>query len=74
MTQQIDIATQPVDFAQLLSLVEQGIEVVITKNGEAVAKFLPICKKRLLGLNRGLATISSDFDEPLPDEFWEGKQ
>lgn len=25
------------------------------------------------GLNRGSMTMADDFDEPLPDEFWEGE-
>ncbi len=30
-------------------------------------------KPRILGLHRGAISISSDFDEPLPDEFWLGE-
>ena len=29
---------------------------------------------RTLGLNRGAMKMSNDFDEPLPDEFWLGKE
>lgn len=29
-------------------------------------------KPRVLGLGRGTIWVSDDFDEPLPDEFWEG--
>lgn len=29
---------------------------------------------RILGLHEGLVTISEDFDEPLPDSFWLGKE
>ena len=30
--------------------------------------------KRVPNLNRGAARMSSDFDEPLPDEFWLGEE
>jgi hypothetical protein len=29
---------------------------------------------RILGLNRGAMKMSDDFDKPLPDEFWLGKE
>jgi hypothetical protein len=29
---------------------------------------------RILGLNRGAMKMTDDFDEPLPDEFWLGKE
>jgi Protein of unknown function (DUF2281) len=29
---------------------------------------------RILGLNRGAMKMSDDFDEPLPDKFWLGKE
>ena len=28
---------------------------------------------RVLGLHQGTVTMSEDFDEPLPDSFWLGK-
>lgn len=31
-------------------------------------------QKRVLGLHRGVAWISPDFDDPLPEEFWTGKE
>ena len=30
-------------------------------------------KPRVAGLHEGQTLISDDFDEPLPDEFWLGK-
>ncbi|MGD0092477.1 MAG: DUF2281 domain-containing protein [Planctomycetota bacterium] len=39
-----------------------------------VAPDLPPSEKRVLGLHRGSAWVSPDFDEPLPDEFWMGKE
>ena len=31
-------------------------------------------KKRILGLYPGIAWVSPDFDEQLPDEFWLGRE
>ena len=31
-------------------------------------------RKRVGGLNPGSITVSEDFDEPLPDEFWLGEK
>jgi len=31
-------------------------------------------KKRIPGLNRGTISMSEDFDEPLPDDFWLGRE
>lgn len=31
-------------------------------------------QQRVLGLNQGEISMSEDFNEPLPDEFWTGEQ
>jgi antitoxin (DNA-binding transcriptional repressor) of toxin-antitoxin stability system len=75
MTKSIDITIEKVELQYLVSLVEQGMEIIITKGEKEVGKFSPMhtSKKRILGLNKGLATVKNDFDEPLSDDFWEGK-
>ena len=63
--------------ADLLAIVKNGGEVVIAQNGEPIARLESIKrtkKKRIAGLNRGTIWTSEDFDEPLPDEFWLGKE
>jgi len=63
--------------ADLLEIVERGGEIVIAQNGKPVARLAsvaPVKKKRVAGLNRGTIWTSEDFDEPLPDEFWLGKE
>ena len=61
----------------LLSLVQQDIEVVITQNETPIAKVVPLVEyspvKRVAGLNRGSTSMSDDFDEPLEDDFWLGE-
>ena len=57
--------------------------VLVTRFGKPVAQVIPFPEKpkqrigplpRKLGLHPGAWVVSDDFDEPLPDEFWFGKQ
>jgi antitoxin (DNA-binding transcriptional repressor) of toxin-antitoxin stability system len=59
---------------QLTDLVDQatrsGEEVVLTRAGEAVAKIVPIVRRRArrrFGSARGQLTVPDDFDAPLED-------
>ena len=42
---------------------------LLEKRGEQAPRQAP----RVAGLHEGQTLISDDFDEPLPDEFWLGK-
>ena len=49
----------------------EEVEAEIQKSMERVASGkYPL---RTLGLNKGTAWVSDDFDDPLPDEFWLGE-
>jgi antitoxin (DNA-binding transcriptional repressor) of toxin-antitoxin stability system len=53
-----------------VTLNSQGIEVVITKNGNPIAKLVAISEpkqQRQFGSAKGLIKVSDDFDEPLED-------
>jgi antitoxin (DNA-binding transcriptional repressor) of toxin-antitoxin stability system len=59
---------------KLVDLVDQasqtGEEVVLTREGEAVAKIVPLVrarKVRRFGSARGQLTVPDDFDAPLDD-------
>ncbi len=58
---------------QLSALVERaaaGEEIVIAKNGRAVARLVPLAKRttpRPLGRFKGQFGMTEDFDAPLPD-------
>ncbi len=76
-TQTINIDKVEKQLAELLALVEHNGEIVIAQNGKPLVRLEPITpkkKKRIAGLNRGMIWTSEDFDEPLPDEFWLGKE
>lgn len=71
----VDVNGVQAKLKELLSLVETGAEITLTQNGTPVARLVPITpasQKRTPGLRRGAVWTSSDFDEPLPDEFWRG--
>ena len=58
---------------ELIALVEQGEEVVITHDDQPKVKLVPLVRspqKRVFGQHRGQVWTSPDFDDPLPDDFW----
>ena len=77
-TQTINLDKVEKQLAELLAIVEHNGEIVIAENGKPLARLEPVTqpkkKKRIAGLNRGMIWTSEDFDEPLPDEFWLGKE
>ncbi|CAN5385856.1 hypothetical protein BH10ACI1_BH10ACI1_18170 [soil metagenome] len=76
-TQTINLDKVEKQLAELLAIVEHNGEIVIAQNGKPLARLEPVTpkkKKRIAGLNRGMIWTSEDFDEPLPDEFWLGKE
>ena len=78
MTQMVSIDEAKNRLQDLLALASEGNEVIITDEGKPLARLVPIAspknKKRTAGLNRGEIWTSDDFDEPLPDEFWNGQE
>jgi antitoxin (DNA-binding transcriptional repressor) of toxin-antitoxin stability system len=69
---------------ELLALIQEGSEVILTKGTTPVARVTPIDttenalptekKERIPGLHAGMIWTSNDFDDPLPDEFWFGDE
>lgn len=76
-TQTINIEKVEKQLAELLEIVANDGEIVIAQNGQPLARLEPVQrtkKKRVAGLNRGTIWTSEDFDAPLPDDFWLGKE
>ena len=75
-TTAIEIDDLPGKIAEALTLVDQGVEVVLTQRHIPRARLLPVSSTsrgpRIPGLNPGGIVISDDFDAPLPEEFWLG--
>jgi antitoxin (DNA-binding transcriptional repressor) of toxin-antitoxin stability system len=60
--------------SRLLKKVQAGEEIIITSSGRPVAKLSapPKKKKRILGDLEGQPYyIAPDFDEPMPDEWFD---
>ena len=61
--------------ADLIKLVENGQEVVITQSNQAKIKLVacPVKKSsRVAGLHENAIQMKEDFNEPLDDNFWIG--
>jgi prevent-host-death family protein len=60
--------------SKLLRLVAAGQEVEILRNGEPVARLVPVGPRavRQFGLDRGRFVVPEDFDAPLAPEVLEG--
>jgi prevent-host-death family protein len=62
---------------ELVRLVQQGSDVIITEDDTPVARLVPANpadQPRIAGLNQGEVWMSDDFNAELPDEFWLGKE
>lgn len=76
-TKTVDLGEAQSHLTELVALVKEGAEVIITEDGTPLARLLPMVvatKPRVAGLNPGAIWVSDDFDEPLPDEFWLGEE
>ncbi len=78
-TQTVNLDKVEKQLAELLAIVSVESEVLITQNGKPIARLASVAassgkKKRIAGLNRGSIWTSEDFDKPLPEEFWSGKE
>jgi hypothetical protein len=70
----------PISFERVLELVDQlskAEKAVLLARLQDSDIPKPVGKKRdrprIAGLGEGMITIAEDFDDPLPDEFWLGK-
>ncbi len=76
-TKAIDVNKAQENLKELLSLALEGTEIILTENSEPIARLLPIIKpgnSRIAGLHLGAIWTRDDFDEPLSEEFWTGKE
>ena len=71
-----DIADLSDNLADLLSDIQNHVEVTLTRQGVPWARVLPLSQTEeqpvipKAGLNRGSIVISNEFDDSLPDSFW----
>jgi prevent-host-death family protein len=69
---QVNIHEAKTNLSRLLSLVDEGEEVIIAKAGKPIARLskynMPI-KKRQLGRDKDLFKVPGNFDDPLPEDI-----
>lgn len=70
----VDVNEAQANLRELLSLVLEGTEIVLTEGDTPLARLVSIAPQpktpRKAGLHTGAIWTSDDFDEPLPEEFW----
>ena len=74
-TKIVDVLDAQDHFPELLSLVSEGTEIIITQDSTPLARLIPIAaptSARMAGLHANAITTVPDFDAPLPDDFWLG--
>ncbi|CAC5344698.1 MULTISPECIES: type II toxin-antitoxin system Phd/YefM family antitoxin [Planktothrix] len=66
----VDISRSQMSVQELLHLVDEGIEILLTDGNNPLARLVPIAQQnvpRIAGLHQGEIWTSNDFDAPLPD-------
>ena len=63
------------EFQRWLALAQQGVEVIVTDEGEPLARISAVRPNegRIPGLTRGEIKAADDFDEPLAESYWVGE-
>ena len=77
LTKTVDLNQVNLSVKELLYLVAENTEVVLTKGEIPVARVLPVTTENIIpqpGLHLGAISISDDFDDPLTEEFWTGNK
>ena len=75
LTIQVDVRESQINLHDLLTLVREGNEVVLTEGATPLARVVPFASPstpRVAGLHPGAIQTSEDFDEPLSEEFLVG--
>lgn len=74
-TKIIEVNKNQTNVQELLSLLQEDTEIVITENNIPLARLTSIrsSDSRIPDLYPNSITITDDFDEPLADEFWLGE-
>jgi antitoxin (DNA-binding transcriptional repressor) of toxin-antitoxin stability system len=74
-TKMVNVQEAQQRLAELVSLVQQGNDIIIAEGDTPLARLVAVTpqgKPRVAGLHQGAMRMHSDFNDPLPDEFWTG--
>ena len=72
-TTKVDVREMQARLTELISLVVDGTEVILTDGSMPLARLVPFTNgttPRVAGLHLGAIQTSDDFDHPLGGEFW----
>lgn len=67
LTKIIDVSEAQMSLKELLSLMIEGTEIVLTEGSTPLARLVPIAPlatPRIAGLHSGVIWTSNDFDQP----------
>jgi antitoxin (DNA-binding transcriptional repressor) of toxin-antitoxin stability system len=71
----IDAAELSMRMTEVLSLIRNGQQIVLTEKNLPIAIMTPCnTPPRIPGLQQGQIWMADDFNAPLPDDFWNGTQ
>ena len=62
---------------ELLALAQKESGLRLTRSGQSIAEIIPLMaqpRKRIAPLHPGAWQVREDFDQPLPEGFWLGKE
>jgi prevent-host-death family protein len=70
MAVKINLYEAKSQLSQLVDRAAAGEEIIIAKNGEPLARLVPVAKrrKRKLGLLRGKVILDAEIEKPLDEE------
>jgi len=77
-TQHVDVHEVADRLSEILHMVAAGTDVVLTDGATPVARITAVgaapAQPRVADLHPHAIRTSDDFDAPLPDEFWLGRE
>jgi antitoxin (DNA-binding transcriptional repressor) of toxin-antitoxin stability system len=77
-TKTVEVQQTQTYLKELLGLVVQGSEIILTQDNTPIARLVPITVSpttaRVAGLHLDAIWMSDDFDDPLSKEFWLGEE
>lgn len=73
--QSIDMHEAQSRLPELVALAKAGADIILTEGAMPVVRLVAVSvplEPRVAGLHAGAMSLSADFDEPLPEDYWSG--
>lgn len=77
MSEKVNIYDAKTRLSQLVERAEAGEEIIIARGGRPAARLVPFrsaAVKRKPGRMRGRIRVSTNFDDPLPSDLFDGEE